>query len=122
VSADSNVKGHGVLGKLLLILVALVWISAMLEDLDRREEGYTPWRLATAQKMLDEDHIVHASRNGDGSVMAFETPLMTRRIALAVATAGNVASNAIKLGYRTFTFSNGTRTWTYDLQKNAIRP
>jgi len=109
-----------VLGKLLLILAGLIIVSLLLEDLSRPQ--YQAWYLADAQKRVGDDRVVHATRNSDRDTLAFETPLMDRALAMATVQAGNVASNAMALGYHTFTFSNGTRSWTYDLQTKTLKP
>jgi len=110
-----------VLGKLLLILVAVFAVSAVANVFESRRD-YEPWYLASAQMMTNGDRVVHVNRTSDGHTLAFETPLMNRTVALAIANSGNMARNAVELGYRTFTFSNGMRTWTYDLQKRSMTP
>lgn len=70
--------------KLLVISGVAVALLASVTNVFEPRPVYTPWRLATAQRMTDEGRRVHAKMDLADKALLFETPLMTRQLALHV--------------------------------------
>jgi len=108
--------------KLLLLVAIVVALIASMTNVFEPRPVYTSWYLATAQKMTDEGRRVHARTDVAEGELTFETPMMTREMALSVAHAEHFAERAEDIGYRKFEFTNGKATWFYNLQTDTISP
>jgi hypothetical protein len=73
-----------------------------------------------AVRMRDDGTNVLVSGDGN-SVIRFQSPHMTRQVAMQLAESAKIPEQAKALQFRRVVFGNGRRSWTYDFRRGRIR-
>lgn len=72
------------------------------------------------QKMRDDGMRVVASGRGN-SMVRFVSPQMTKRMAMQLVETAKIPEQARALQFRRVVFSNGRRSWSYDVARGRLR-
>lgn len=72
------------------------------------------------QRMRDDGMKVEAEGRGNSTVR-FVSPQMTRQVAMQLVETAKIPDQARALQFRRVVFSNGRRSWTYDVARGRLR-
>lgn len=72
------------------------------------------------QQLRDDGMKVEASGRGNSTVR-FMSPQMTRQMAMQLVETAKIPEQARALQFRRVVFSNGRRSWTYDVARGRLR-
>ncbi|MEH2514357.1 hypothetical protein V1291_005711 [Nitrobacteraceae bacterium AZCC 1564] len=75
---------------------------------------------AMAERMRDDGMQVEVSGR-DNSIVRFVSPQMTKQMAMQLADSAKISEQAKSLQFSRVVFSNGRRSWTYNVRRGRFR-